>query len=149
MAETSPMTKQRLESYISLRLEIENQLERLTRMRNDEQIPAMRESDGSKHTGSAGDRLERAILRRMEFEARVLPQIEAAQAEMEAIEDAISNVRDPMEREVLRLRYTDGDYCRLMPWRDVALRLFGDNDDCHLLATYRLHAKALQSVKKI
>lgn len=142
----APMTKQRLESYIALKLEIDNQLERLARMRNDELIPAVKEGGEEKHTGGAGDRLERAILRRMEYEERILPQIEASQAEMEAIEDAIAAVRDPMEREVLRLRYTDGDYCRLMPWREVALRIFGDNDDCHLLATYRLHGKALKSI---
>lgn len=139
--------KDRLSAYVSLKMELENQLERLARLKNDEKIPAMRESDGSKHIGGNGDRLEKAIIRRMEYETRVLPQIEAAQKEMREIEDAISAVPDPMEREVLRLRYIDGEHCRLMPWREVALRLFGDNDDSHLLAVYRLHAKALRRLK--
>ncbi len=44
-------TKQRLASYRALRLETENQLDRLARLRNEEQLPAMRESSGAKSTG--------------------------------------------------------------------------------------------------
>lgn len=148
MQESVKMTKQRLASYISLKMEVDNQLERLARMRNEEKIPAIRESDGSKHTGGRGDRMERAIIRRMEYEDRILPKIEAAMEEMEAIEEAIYAVADPMEREVLRLRYTEGDYLRHLPWRDVALKLFGDDDEKHMVATYRLHTKALQKITR-
>lgn len=146
MQEQDKMTKERLASYISLRLEVDNQLERLARMRNDEKIPAMRESDGSQHSPGSGDRMERAIIRRMEYEDRVMPQIEAALAEMETIEQAIYAVADPMEREVLRLRYMEGNYIRHMPWRDVALKLFGDDDKRHMVATYRLHTRALTNI---
>ena len=62
-----PMTKERLMRYRSLRMENENQLERLARMKSGEQFPAMREGDGSQHAG-AGDRLTGAVLRRMEYE---------------------------------------------------------------------------------
>ena len=140
--------KERLTSYMSLNIEIENQLERLARMKNQEKLPAMKQGDGSQHISCMHDRLERAIIRRMEFEERVLPQIEAAQEEMEEIEDAINSLHDPMEREVLRLRYIDGENCRLMNWRDVALQLFGTDDERHILATYRLHDKAIQSISK-
>lgn len=92
--------------------------------------------------------MERAIIRRMEYEERVMPQIEEAQKEMEEIEAAIDGVPDPMEREVLRLRYIDGENCRLMPWKDVASQLFGDNDERHLLAAYRLHGRALVSISE-
>lgn len=146
MQEQDKMTKERLASYISLRLEVDNQLERLARMRNDEKIPAMRESDGSQHSPASGDRMERAIIRRMEYEDRVMPQIEAALVEMETIEQAIYAVADPMEREVLRLRYMEGNYIRHMPWRDVALKLFGDDDKRHMVATYRLHTRALNNI---
>lgn len=81
--------KQRLASYRALRLEVDNQLDRLARLRNEEQLPAMRESSGAKSTGGNGDRMERAILRRMEYEERITPQIEAAKREMAAIEAAI------------------------------------------------------------
>lgn len=36
-------TKRRLASYRSLRLEVDNQLDRLARLRNEEQLPAIRE----------------------------------------------------------------------------------------------------------
>lgn len=146
MQEQDKMTKERLASYISLKMEVDNQLERLTRMRNEEKIPAMRESDGSQHSPGTGDRMERAIIRRMEYEDRVIPQIEAALAEMETIEQAIYAVADPMEREVLRLRYMEGNYIRHLPWRDVALKLFGDDDKRHMVATYRLHTQALHNI---
>lgn len=140
--------KERLRSYLCLKFETENQLERLLRLKSEEKFPAMRESSGAKQSGSSEGRMEKAIIRRMEYEASVMPKIEAAQKEMEQIEDAISAVRDPMEREVLRLRYVDGESRRPMLWRDVAVKLFGDDDERHILATYRLHSRALASLSK-
>lgn len=139
-------TKRRLASYRSLHFEVDNQLDRLARLRNEEQLPAMRESSGAKSTGGNGDRMERAILRRMAYEERVLPKIEAAQREMAAIEAAIDRIEDPLERECLRLRYIDGNGYKLMPWRDVSIAIFGDDDEKYLLSTFRLHGKALQHV---
>lgn len=147
MSETH-MTKQRLASYVSLRFEIENQLERLERLKNEAKIPAVRQGDGSQHTPGSGDRMERAVIRYLEYEERISPQIESIRAEMQAIEDAISSLPDPLEREILRLRYIDGEFCRLMPWKEVSLRLFGDNDERHILAAYRLHGRALMSISK-
>ena len=77
-----------------------------------------------------------------------MPQVEAAMAEMQVIEDAIRSLPNPMEREVLRLRYMEGTCLRHLPWRDVALRLFGDDDDSHMMATYRLHTLALQKISE-
>ena len=144
----NPMTKERLATYVSLRMETYRQLEKLIRMKNEEKLPAMRMGDESKRTGTTGDRLERLIIRRMEYEERVLPLIESAQQEMEAIEDAINALHDPLEREVLRLRYIEGDFYRMMPWREVSLKLFGDDDSRHILATYRTHGRALQSIRE-
>lgn len=127
-------------------MENENRLERLTRLRNEAEIPAIRQGDGSQRTSSDGGRMERAVIRAMEYEEQISPLIEANRKEMRAIEAQIDDLPDPMEREVLRLRYIDGQGCRQKPWREVALILFGDNDDKHLLATYRLHGKALQAL---
>lgn len=143
------MTKQWLASYVSLRMENENRLERLARLKNETEIPAVRQGDGSQHSPSDGGRMERAIIRAMEYEEQIKPLIETNREKMRAIEAKIDSLVDPMEREVLRLRYIDGDGCRQMPWKDVALTLFGDNDDRHLLATYRLHAKAMQSMQSL
>ena len=90
-----------------------------------------------------------AVLRRMEYEERIRPLIEANLREMEKIEEAISQIQDPMEREVLRLRYIDGACWKPMPWGEVALQIYGDNDDKCLRATYRLHNLALDSLKKV
>lgn len=138
--------KQRLASYRALRLEVDNQLDRLARLRNEEQLPAMRESSGAKSTGGSGDRMERAILRRMEYEERITPQIEAAKREMAAIEAAIDHVEDPLERECLRLRYISGDSCHMTRWKDVAMAIYGDDDDKYILSVFRIHGRALQSI---
>ena len=145
----TPMTKERLARYISLRRENENQLERLARMRNEEKIPAIRESDGSQHTSGGSDRMANAIIRRMEYEERVMPQIDGNLKEMEYIEGAINSLPDPMEREVLRLRYIDGSTWRHLPWGEVALRLYGDNDERCMKATFRLYQKAISSIESM
>lgn len=49
-----PVTKERLARYISLKKENENRLERLARMKSNAEMPAQRDPDGSKHTGSSG-----------------------------------------------------------------------------------------------
>lgn len=140
------VVKQHLCRYRALRLEVDNQLDRLARLRNEEQLPAMQESSRAKATGGNGDRMERAVLRRMAYEERVLPKIEAAQREMAAIEAAIDRIADPMERECLRLRYIDGDGYRLKPWGDVAIMIYGDDDDKSLHSVFRLHGRALQHI---
>ena len=146
MSKEKAMTKERLSSYISLRVEIENQLERLERLQNEAKIPAIRRGEGSHRNQYKNGKMERAIIRAMEYEKIIRPMINANRLEMQAIENAINSLPDPMEREILRLRYIDGDFCRHMPWKDVALNLFGDNDERHILATYRLHGKALVSI---
>lgn len=149
-SESQIMTKQWLAAYVSLRMENENRLERLARLKNETEIPAIRQGDGSQHSPSTGGRIERAIIRAMEYEEQIKPLIEENRRTMRAIEARIDALPDPMEREVLRLRYIDGDGgCRQMPWKDVALAVFGDNDDRHLLATYRLHGRAIQHIEKI
>lgn len=127
-------------------MENENRLERLARLKNEAEIPAIKAGSGSQHTPGGTGRMERAIIRAMEYEEQIIPLVDANRREMEAIEAAISALPDPMEREILRLRYIDADGCRPMPWKDVSLRLFGDDEDRHLLTAYRLHGRALQSL---
>lgn len=146
-AKPAPMTKERLEKYISLRMEVDNQLDRLARMRNEEKIPAVVMGGESKRTGTTKDRLERAVLRRMEYEERVIPQIEASQAEMEAIEDAIDALEDPLQRDVLRCRYIDGNYHRHTKWREVARIVLGDDDENRQRMVFRIHEKAMQNIR--
>lgn len=144
-----PMTKQRLSQYIYLKMEVEHQEERIARMKREETIPALRIGDGSKHSPGTGDRMERAILRRMEYEEKVSEQLCSATEEMRKIEAAVDSLPDIQEREVLRLRYLDGDGCRHTSWSDVAMALYKDNDEKHRTAVIRLHGRALQSIAEI
>mgnify|MGYP000166495952 CR=1 FL=1 len=140
--------KERLIRYSALRLENENRLERLSRMKNAAQMPASRAGDGSQHTGSSGERMARAVEAYIEYEEQIRPKIEENLREIARTRSMVESLSDPMEREVLRLRYLDGETCRLMSWKDVACQLYGDDDDRMIHACLRLHAKALQSIKK-
>lgn len=149
MGETTiKQIKQRLSNYLYLKRENEDQFERIARMKNEEQFPAMKESDGSQHQPGASDRMANAIIRRMSYEEKILPRIKANLDEMEAVEGIINSIPDPQERRVLRLRYIDGEFSRHTRWEDIALTMFGDNDEKHLKAVYRLHGRALQSFRK-
>lgn len=150
MSEEKPITetKKRLASYVSLRKEIENRLDKLAYLKNQEKLPGMMEHSESQRTSGTGDRMERAIIRRMEYEERIKPEIASRRRQLAEIDEAIESLDDPMQREILRLRYTESEFCRLMPWKEVALNLFGDNDERHILATYRLHGRALVSISE-
>ena len=141
-----PVTKERLARYISLRMENENRMERLARMRSNAELPVQRQPDGSKHTGSSGDRMARAVEACMEYEEQIRTLIEANRREMEIIEAAVAALPDPLEREVLRLRYMDGDGARLNQWRDIALVMYGDDDERSVHACFRIHGKALANL---
>lgn len=134
-------TVKRLCSYVKFKKMVENSEERLARMKSDEQFPAMRPSDGSKRNPGASDR--------MEYEDRLADLLRQAHAEMTAIEAAVFALSDPLEREVIQLRYLDGEgTCRLMRWSNVAINIYGDDDEKDLKAVYRLHGRALQSIRK-
>lgn len=137
------MTKERLATYIPLRRELDGKLDRLKRLESEETLPAMRESDGSKRTAGSGDRMERAIIRRMEYEDREGERMAEILDEMEAIESAINGLCDPLEREVMAYRYMTGSYFRLMKWREIALQVLGDDDEKHMRMAFRIHESAI------
>ena len=138
--------KERLQRYAALRMENENRLEQLARLRANAELPAQREADGSGQTGSSGDRMARTVERYMEYQQQIKPIIEANRREMEDVRAAVETLDDPMEREVLRLRYIDTNGCRLMRWRDVAIKLYGDDDKRFVDAVFRLHHIAMKKI---
>ena len=85
----------------------------------------------------------RAVENYLEYEEQMRPLMEKNRAEMLRIEQAVDALPDPLEREVLRLRYLDGDAWRLPKWRDVAMKIYGDDDAKDLVAVHRLHEQAL------
>ena len=141
--------KKRLSQYSAIRVELDILVDRLEHLKSEETMPGMRPSSGSKPTGGTGDRQERSIIRRMEYEERHGAEIAAKQAELRYIEDAIKAVEDPMERMVLRIRYTESENAKPMPWRDVAIAIYKDGSDSKMLAIYRLHGRALNSLQSI
>lgn len=146
---TTDEIKERLKRYPGIRMETENMLSRLEILRSEETIPPVRQGDGSKRTAGTGDRQERAIIRRMEYEERTAPKIAANKQEIKAIDAAVAALDDPLEREVITIHYIEVDAYKPLPWRDVALEIYGDDSDAKLLAVHRLHSKALRSLQEI
>ena len=140
------ITKEQLQSYVGLRLEAENITERLARLRAEAQLPPMRNSDGSQHTPGAADRLARSVEALLEYEQRTAPRLARIRAQLAAIEAAVDALPDPLEREVLRLRYLDAEFCRLTRWGPIAVRMYGDDEEKHLKAVQRLHLSAIEHV---
>ena len=141
--------KKRLCQYSAIRVELDNLEERLERLKSEETLPPMQPGNGSKPTGGTGDRQERAVIRRMEYEERHGIEIAAKRDELRQIESLINSIPDPMERMVLRIRYTDSENAKPIPWRAVALAIYRDDSDSKMLAIYRLHGRALNSLQDI
>lgn len=141
--------KKRLSQYSAIRVELDNLEDRLERLKSEETLPPMRQSNGSMHTGGTGDRQERSIIRRMEYEERHGPEMEAKRKELQYIEDSINSVADPMERMVLRIRYTESGTAKPTPWRAVAIAIYKDDSDAKMLAIYRLLDNAVKSLQKL
>lgn len=144
-----PTTKNRLKSYVYLKMEYQNQMERLIRLDNDTQLPAMVESDGSQRSLLKSSRMENAAIRKMSQEAKINSRMQEIVTEMTVIEDAIDALTDPLQSEVLRLRYIDCENCRHTKWNDVAIRIYGSDDDKFVMAVWRIHGHALQELQKM
>ena len=141
--------KKRLSQYSAIRVELDILEERLERLKSEETLPPMRPGNGSKPTGGTGDRQERAVIRRMEYEAQHGAEMEIKRNELRYIENLINAVSDPMERMVLRIRYTDSETAKPMPWREVATAIYKDDSDAKMLAIYRLHGRALKNIQTL
>ena len=136
------MDRARLVRYAALKQENENRLARLWQLKQEAELSGASGGE-TRHSASGGKRLEQAVIRYMEYEERIKPQIEENRAEMVVVELAVAALPDPLDREILRLRYIDVDSYKPRNWKDVAERLYGDNDDRHVLAAYRLHDRAV------
>lgn len=68
---------------------------------------------------------------------------------MREIEAVIDGISSPMLREVLRIRYTDTDTWKPLKWRDVAMRMYGDDDDNAMRRLLRFHREALAAFEAV
>lgn len=138
--------KTRLSAYVLLLSEVEHIAEQLAHLKAEEALPPPKIGGYTGVSTGSKDRMEWAIIRRMEYEEQNIPRLQEAKAEMQRIEEAVDALRDPLERTVLRLRYLDCDAARLTKWHEVAAAIYGDNDEKDLRAVYRLHNRALDNI---
>ena len=141
--------KEYLESYAALKQEALNNEDRILQAFNESLIPAMAQGDGSQRTPGRGDRQEKASIRYIETKDRLQPIIDANRAKMRQIEDTIRGIADPMQREVLRLRYLDVDGWKPVKWRFVALTMYHNDEEKDILRVKRLHKEAVAALDAI
>lgn len=79
-----------------------------------------------------------------EIEARCKKNLD----EMAAIRAAISMLDDPLECEVLRLRYTDSPDAIRTKWKDIAMEIYGRGDEGGIQNTERLHNRAIKHLEQ-
>lgn len=115
--------------------------QRLAAMKAAEVNISPRPGDGSQRTGPHDPLC--AVDRRMDFGAAHRAEYLANAAVMQAVDEAICAMDDPLEREVLRLRYTDLRYGQQMTWPQVRQALYGG---CKVSerTVYALHDRALR-----
>ena len=148
---SEPMTptqqaKEMLSRYLPLKLENENRLEKLARLRSKSELPSHAESDGSHSGGQNAHRMENSIEAMIEYAEETKLVLEANLAEMRRIEKAVREVKDPIEREVLWLLYLDSESVRPMGWRKIARRIYGSDEEKDLRAVFRVHGEALVAI---
>lgn len=143
------LAKEILSEYLPLAIENRNRIARLNDMRDAASgLSGIPESDGSAHTNTNSHKMETAIERIMEYEEQIAPILEANTKRMNEIEQAVIRLEDPLQREVLRLRYMEpelGKTCRKKKWTVIAILLYGKEDPKYIKAAQRLHMKALQN----
>ena len=140
--------KNKLSQYAYMQKEYYNQLDRLQQLQNDAELPAMQEGDGSQRSLLKTSRMENATIKKIEQEKKINARLKELDREMAEIEDAIDTLTDPLQREVLRIRYTDCEDLRLTRWNDVAMKIYGSDEEKYIISIWRTHKHALQALAK-
>jgi len=142
----TPVTKEDLLRYIPLKREIEVRQERIVRMRSHEQYPEMHDASESQHVASATDSTAKAIEARLEYTDTTDQLIAQNWAEIRRIETAVDALSNPLERQVILLRYMSAEFCRMPLWSAIAMRMYGNDDRNQVLSCFRLHKTALANL---
>ena len=134
IATTKERAKARLEQYTGLRLELRNRIRQLSRLQQaDRRRPLL--------SGSRAAEYAQQIAATVQNNRRGLAEIEAA----------VATLPDPLEREVLQLRYikphkdpqAKAEGARHTPWAKVSFVIYGSADAAALHRTMRLHDRAI------
>lgn len=117
--------RERLEDYRSDEREIENQTERLERLKNKMYEVGAQNLSGMPHAPSpSNDRVSDFVYRKEELEKEIGDLIIGHRETREHIERILKKIKKPDERAVIRSRFID-----VQEWGDVNEMLFGGNDD--------------------
>ena len=148
-----PVTIDDLKQYLARKNELRNLItstsERVARMKSAEQFPSMKISDGSQHVASASDLTAQAIERRLEYVYSSECEIANLTAQIRDVEIVVNSIENSQERQILRYRYMDADYCRNPQWWTIAQKMYGGMDERHIRACLRVHKAALARFEEI
>lgn len=143
--------KHKLESFAELQRKIDNQIERLERLKQTMGSPS------SPNLGSCGggssdgaSKIERLVERKDELDRKIRGLIYKESGIRKELERLIEQLTKPDEQTVLEMRYLDRQN-----WWTICAALYSDRDDYqnssekYLNKTFKLHGSALQSLTKI
>ena len=137
MTTTKEQAKIRLEQYAGLRLELHNRIRQLSRLQQaDRHRPLL--------SGS----------RAAEYAQQIAATVQNNRRELAEVEAAVAALPDPLEREVLQLRYikphkdpqAKAEGARHIPWTKISFVMYGAADAAALRRTMRLHNHAITNL---
>jgi len=140
--------KERLRHYKHMKQELGRQRERLERLCSSLELPAhgeynalrpsgKREMEAKSNKGYHEDRLADGMDRLFKLENKILDSINWLNNETLEIETAIQGLSDPMQREIMRLRYIEGE-----KWENICVLI-----SYEWAQTHRMHGIALQKLR--
>lgn len=143
--------KNRLNEYRALCEEIENEFERLDRMRmKATSVSGMRISDMPRIQPHEFDRTAEIVARIIDLEKDIEGLVDKKKTEGELIESLIRKLEKPDERAIIRVRYLDHE-----EWEDVMFVLFGNRSDynqkydAYKQTMFRRHRSAIAELAKL
>ena len=110
--------------------------QRIMTMKSAETSITPQAGDGSQHIG-AHDPMQ-SVDKRIDYCASHSEEYAQNLAVMHEVDKVIASLKDPLEREILRLRYTDFRYGHQMSWPQVKESLYGKMS-VGKMTIYRLH----------
>lgn len=143
MNEEIESLKQRLQSYADIQRDIDIQIERLEKMQEAIQNPAIATlTHGARDTSSGIDKIGRKIGRIEELDSEIRKTIAAEREENKALEEVIQMLPYPDQKSIIRMRYFDR-----MEWVEIANTLFPHvAHKTALNKIFKLHRTALEDM---
>lgn len=140
-----------MKEYPGLKLNAEMFDEQLARMKSAEEFPPMRSDSGS--AGGEGrksegppDPMGSAVSKRVDLERKMAATVEERRLRMSAIENAILQIQDNLQRICLWLRYIDAEGGIPTPWKVVAMKMYKKDDESKVRTARNTHDAAIDEI---